>query len=142
MTRCAFADEVVADVERVTGVPARLVGVVTAGHTFLRVRTPDGDLAVKLTLVSEGRPDDPSGPVAAEVPGIVPLLPDHVASGTTHGHAWVASRWTPSGRLAGSTWWRRTPRQRDAARRVVDELAAVRTGRRPPGGRPAGSTQP
>ena len=128
-----FADEVIADLAQTIGEPAELRGVVTAGHTFLRVRTPSGDLAVKLTLVSEGRPEDPSGAVAAEVPGIVPLLPDHVASGTTRGHSWVASRWTPSGRLAGSTWWRRTARQRDAARRVVDELAAVRTGSTAPG---------
>ena len=128
-----LADAVVADLARITGAPTRLVGVVTAGHTFLRVRTPRGDLAVRLTLVAEGRPDDPSGPVTAEVPGIVPLLPDHVARGTTHGHPWVATRWTPSGRLTGTTWWRRTTRQRAAARRVVDELAAVRTGTTAPG---------
>lgn len=121
-----FADDVVADVAQVIGEPARLVGVITAGHTFLRVRTPSGDLAVKLTLVSRGRLDDPSGPVAAEVPGILPLLPAAVAAGTTHGHSWAATRWAPSRPLDG--WWRATSRQRRGALRVVDELSAVRTG--------------
>ncbi len=121
-----FADDVVADVAQAVGEPARLVGVITAGHTFLRVRTPSGDLAVKLTLVSRGRLDDPAGPVAAEVPGILPLLPVEIASGSTHGHSWAASRWAPSRPRDG--WWRPTSRQRHAAGRLVDELSAVRTG--------------
>ena len=129
----SLADDVIADVARATGTPARLVGVVAAGHAFLRLRTAGGDLAVKLTLVSRGRLHDPSRPVAAEVADLGPLLPDEVAAGTTHGHPWVASRWTPSGRLAGRGWWRRTTRQRAAAHRVVDVLAGVCTGSTEPG---------
>lgn len=128
-----LADEVLADLERATGRSGRLVGVVTAGHTVLRVRTDRGDLAVRLTLVHRDQDPDPSRTVLADVPALAPYLPETVATGATRGCPWVALAWVP-GRGGRPRWpWPAPETQWRAAEEVVDVLAAVPTGRTAPG---------
>ncbi|MDN4162845.1 oligosaccharide flippase family protein [Nocardioides abyssi] len=125
-----LADEVVAEVGERLGATARLVGVVTAGRTVLRVRTAQGDLAVRLDLL----PHEPDlvDRVRAEVPGAAAYLPQALASGTTRGCAWVATAWLPE---AGALrWpWPRPEWQWAVADELADALAAARTGTTGPG---------
>lgn len=130
--RPSLADEVLADLERTTGRPGRLVGVVTAGHTVLRVRTDAGDVAVRLTLVHRDQDPDPSGRPLADLPQLAPYLPTTLAAGTTRGCPWVALEWVPG--RAGNRWpWPAPETLWSAAEDVVDVLAARPTGRTGPG---------
>lgn len=131
--RPSLADEVLDQLARATGRAGRLVGVVTAGHTVLRVRTDEGDVAVRLDLVQRDRDRDAAAPVLAEVPGLAPYLPAQLGSGTVRDVPWVAVEWVPRrrGRLA---WpWPAPASLWDAAERVVDVLASRPTGRTAPG---------
>ncbi|QKE02161.1 oligosaccharide flippase family protein [Nocardioides marmotae] len=125
-----LADEVVAEVTEQLGTPGRLVGVTTAGHTLLRVRTGAGDVAVRLDLLDHG--PDPLERVRAEVPAAAPFLARALATGTTRGRAWVATAWLPrGGRLR---WpWPRPEWQWAVADELADVLAADRTGTTAPG---------
>ncbi|SDD70513.1 oligosaccharide flippase family protein [Nocardioides lianchengensis] len=131
--RPTLADEVLAQLEHATGVPGRLVGVVTAGHTVLRVRTADGDVAVRLSIVHPDRDPDPSRAVLADVPELAPLLPATLASGTVRGLPWVAVEWVPRRRSTGGWPWPTAESQADGAEAVVDALAARPTGETGPG---------
>jgi O-antigen/teichoic acid export membrane protein len=132
-TRPSLADEVLGQLERATGTAGRLVGVVTAGHTVLRVRTDDGDVAVRLNLVQRDRDPDASAAVLADVPALAPYLPAQVASGTVRGCPWVAVEWVPRRRGALSWPWPAPASLWSAADEVVDVLAARPTGRTAPG---------
>ncbi|MDN4174395.1 oligosaccharide flippase family protein [Nocardioides sp. SOB77] len=132
-----LADVVLADVvERLPetyGASGRLVGVTTAGHTLLRVRTAGGDVAVRLDLLEhEGDRSDLVDRVRAEVPAASPFLPEVLATGSTRGCAWVATAWLP--RTGGLRWpWPRPEWQWAVADELADVLAATRTGQTGPG---------
>ena len=124
----SFADRVLADLERATGRPGTLVGLVTGGHTVLRVRTADGDLAVRLSLTDPDRDVDAWTTVLADVPSAEPLLPEVVARGRVGDRPWVATHWTP--RRRGLAWpWPRPERQWSAAERLAELLGDHPTGR-------------
>lgn len=127
----SLADEVLTDLEAHTGVPGELVGLVTAGHTVLRVRRPDGDVAVRLSLVDPGRETDREDRVRADVPAADRFLPHVVARGRTRGRPWVATRWTP--RPGSGPRWPSPELQRRAADELVEELSACVTGTTGPG---------
>lgn len=129
----SFADLVVADLERATGRPGTLVGLVTGGHTVLRVRTSDGDVAVRLSLTDTDRAVDVWSAVATEVPAAGPLVPEVVARGRTGGRPWVAMHWTPRRRRALAWPWPRPERQWAAAERLAEVLGGAPTGRTGPG---------
>ena len=96
--RPSIADLVLADVAASTGMGGRLVGIETAGHTILRVRQPDGDIAIRLTMSNTERQPTVGGHVAADVPSVRPFIQTELARGTTLGCPWVATRWLPQGR--------------------------------------------
>lgn len=129
--RASLADAVVADIAKATGGTFALVGVVTAGHTVLRLRGDDGDVAVRLTLSRGERLRDPVEQMVGEVPGLVDLLPEVLARGETHGHPWVAARWVAPGSRFRSltTWLRASTRRSSVAEGLVDCLADAPTGR-------------
>lgn len=125
--RASLADAVLDDLEAATGVAGRLVGVVTAGRTVLRVRRHDGDVAVRLRLRDVGRIVDVADAVVAEVPAVAAFLPAAVARGETLGHPWRAVRWSSPTRppLSGR---RQTTEARRTAAALVDLLAEHPTG--------------
>lgn len=124
----SLAEVVAGDVGRAVGRPARLVGVVTAGQTILRIATDAGDLAVRLRMRQHGRPADLAASVAAEVPGLADWLPRVQARGTTAGCPWTASLWV-RGRTPRRPWaWADHRRGWKAADTVADLLAAHPTG--------------
>ncbi|HEX7107344.1 MAG TPA: oligosaccharide flippase family protein [Acidothermaceae bacterium] len=125
----SIADLVLADLAASTGRPGRLVGVETAGHTILRVRRSDGDIAVRLALSNTEQQPTVGGHVAAEVPSIRPLVQKELARGTTVGCPWVATRWLPRGRrpLVDLLWGER--RRWQIAETLVAGLSTVCTGR-------------
>ncbi|MFC6045360.1 oligosaccharide flippase family protein [Nocardioides hankookensis] len=125
--RPTLADEVVRDLAEATGRPGELVGVITAGHAVLRVRTGQGDLAVRLSLTDPGREIDVASRVRREVPDARPFLPVVDADGETAGRPWVATEWVPRRRAA---WpWPAPERQWAAAGRLAEVLGAHETGR-------------
>lgn len=129
----SFADRVVVHLEHTTGRPGALVGLVTGGHTVLRVRTPDGDLAVRLSLTDPDRDVEVWSRVAAEVPAAAPMLPETVARGRVGDRPWVATHWTPRRRRALAWPWPRADRQWAAADRLAEVLGSTVTGRTSPG---------
>ncbi|MBB6629313.1 oligosaccharide flippase family protein [Nocardioides sp. KIGAM211] len=132
VSRPSLADEVLVELQEATGRPGELVGLVTAGHAVLRVRSADGDVAVRLSL-TDGDRHDVADRVRADVPAVEPYLAPVVARGRTRGHPWVATRWTP-GRRGPLTWpWPRPERQWAVADEVVDVLSARVTGSTGPG---------
>lgn len=132
-TGVSFVDRVLADLERTTGEPGTLVGLVTGGHTVLRVRTAQGDLAVRLSLTDADRVVDVWSAVAAEVPAAEPMLPPVVARGRVADRPWVATHWTPRRRRPLEWPWPRPERQWAAAERLADVLGDAPTGRTGPG---------
>jgi O-antigen/teichoic acid export membrane protein len=132
VARATLADEVLHDVSRATGLEAELVGVITAGHTVLRVRTSEGDLAVRLSLTDPDREVDVAARVLRDLPDVRPFLPVVVAEGRTAGRPWVATEWTPRRRRL--TWpWPRATRQWAVAGELGTVLAGRVTGRTGPG---------
>ncbi|MCW2843935.1 MAG: hypothetical protein JWN22_1851 [Nocardioides sp.] len=126
--RPSLADELLDELAAQTGHAGELVGLVTAGHTVLRVRQPDGDVAVRLSLTDPDRETDVTARVLADVPGTEPFLPVVLAGGRTREHPWVATEWTPR-RRRPLTWpWPRTERQWAVADRLVDVLSERVTG--------------
>jgi O-antigen/teichoic acid export membrane protein len=124
----ALADDVVADLAAGIGSRGRLVGIETASGTTLRLRRPDGDVAVRLSL-SGADPHDALGEaVAADVPAVRPLMLPMLASGTTAGRPWVATRWLSPDRGPLLDVWRAARRRRDVATRTAAMLQDVRTG--------------
>ena len=129
----SLADEVLADVGEHTAGPGRLVGIVTAGRTILRMRCEGGELAVRLRLLDQDRVVDTSAVVAAEVPGIAELLPRVVAQGSTRGHPWTAMEWAP-GRAGRWRWpWADSTVAWTTAEATINLLAAHSTGSTSPG---------
>ncbi|MGB0100760.1 MAG: oligosaccharide flippase family protein [Nocardioides sp.] len=129
----SFVDEVLADLQDATGSPGTLVGLVTGGHTVLRVRTADGDLAVRLSLTDADRVVDVASQVAQSVPAAEHLLPVVVAHGRASGRPWVATHWTPR-RRRPLTWpWPARARQWQVAEELAGLLGEVVTGRTGPG---------
>ena len=100
--------------------------MITAGHVVLRVRTADGDFAVRLSLTDPEREVDVAARVLRDVPEArAASCPVVVAEGRTAGRPWVATEWTPR-RRRPLTWpWPRATRQWA----VADELAEVLAGR-------------
>lgn len=129
----SLADLVVADLERVTGTPGRLVGLVAAGRTVLRVRTGDGDVAVRLSLTDIDRVTDLTARVADAVPAAAPYLPVVVARGVSAGHPWVATEWTPRRRRPLSWPWTSAERRWEVAGELAGLLGSRSTGRTDPG---------
>lgn len=127
--RPTLADEVLADLARATGTVGELVGLITGGCAVLRVRTPDGDLAVRLSLTDPERDVDPAARVLGDVPDTERFLPRVVASGRTAGHPWVATEWTPRRRKALTWPWPRAAEQWAVADELVEVLAGESTGR-------------
>jgi O-antigen/teichoic acid export membrane protein len=124
----ALADDVIADLAARTGSPGRLIGIEAATGTTLRVRQPDGDVALRLSL-SGGDPHDAVGElVVADVPAIRPLLLRELASGTTTGRPWVATRWLSRNRGLLLDTWDATRRRWEVVTQTADVLQAVRTG--------------
>ncbi|MFB9311835.1 oligosaccharide flippase family protein [Nocardioides plantarum] len=130
----SLADRVVADLAAATGRPGRLVGVIAAGQTVLRVRHDDGggDIAVRIRLRALDHPPDLAAVVAGEVPGLLSVLPQVVARGHTAGHAWTASRWVGADRpsLVGR---RDVETRRRLAADTIEILQAHPTGTTAPG---------
>ncbi|WP_028642309.1 oligosaccharide flippase family protein [Nocardioides sp. URHA0020] len=127
--RPTLADAVVADLARATGLDGELVGVITAGHSVLRVRTAESDLAVRLSLTDPDREVDLAARVLRDVPDARAFLPVVVAEGRTAGRPWVATEWTPR-RRRPLTWpWPRTSRQWEVAGDLTEVLAGHVTGR-------------
>ncbi|WP_134741836.1 oligosaccharide flippase family protein [Nocardioides sp. 503] len=132
-----LADEVIRDLERATGVPGRLVGVATAGHAVLRVRRPDGDVAVRVSVTDPARDrdadNDRATQVLEQVPAMAPYLPTVLARGRTHERPWVATEWTPR-RRGALTWpWPSPEQQWQVADDVAQVLSAHVTGATGPG---------
>ncbi|WP_156390959.1 MULTISPECIES: oligosaccharide flippase family protein [unclassified Nocardioides] len=130
--RPTLADEVVRDLAATTGCDGELVGVITAGHVVLRVRTTQGDVAVRLSLTDAGREIDAAPRVLHDVPAARPFLPAVLAEGETAGRAWVATAWVPGRRRA--VWpWPAPDRQWAIADELAGVLGAQETGRTAPG---------
>ncbi|MCW2792541.1 MAG: tuaB [Nocardioides sp.] len=128
-----LADELLEDLAARTGHAGELVGLVTAGHTVLRVRHDDGDVAVRLSLTDRHRETDVTARVLADVPQAEPFLPVVLAGGHTRGRPWVATEWTPR-RRRPLTWpWPRSERQWAVAGKLVDVLSDRVTGATGPG---------
>ena len=122
--RPTLAADVLRDLARATGRDGELVGVITAGHSVLRVRTSEGDLAIRLSLTDPDREVDVAARVLRDVPDVRPFLPVVVAEGRTAGRPWIATEWTPRRRRL--TWpWPSAARQWA----VAGELATVLAGR-------------
>jgi O-antigen/teichoic acid export membrane protein len=125
----SLADDVLADLARATGRDGELVGLITAGHAVLRVRTAEGDVAVRLSLTDPEREVDPAARVLRDVPGVRPFLPVAIAEGRTAGRPWVASEWTPR-RRGPLIWpWPDPARQWAEAAQLAEVLAGHPTGR-------------
>ena len=129
----SIADLVLADVTASTGMPGRLVGIETAGHTILRVRQPDGDIAVRLALSNTEQQPTVGGHVAADVPGVRPFIQTELARGTTVGCPWVATRWLPQGRRPLVDLLRGERRRWEVVKALAAALPTVCTGRTKPG---------
>jgi O-antigen/teichoic acid export membrane protein len=126
--RPTLAEEVLRDLSRATGLSGELVGVITAGHSVLRVRTAEGDLAIRLSLTDPDREVDVAARVLRDVPDARPFLPVVVAEGRTTGRPWVATEWTP--RRRRPAWpWPSAARQWAVAGRLGTVLAGRVTGR-------------
>jgi len=127
--RRSLADDVLADLARATGQEGELVGLIAAGHVVLRVRTAEGDLAVRLSLTDPEREVDVAARVSQDVPDTRPFLPVVVAAGRTAGRPWVASEWTPRRRSALTWPWPSAARQWAVAGELAEVLAGHSTGR-------------
>jgi O-antigen/teichoic acid export membrane protein len=125
----ALADEVRHDLARATGLDGELVGLVTAGQVVLRVRTPEGDLAVRLSLTDADREVDVASRVLRDVPEARPFLPVLVAEGRTHDRPWAATEWTPRRHRPLAWPWPRATRQWAVASELTEVLAGRVTGR-------------
>jgi O-antigen/teichoic acid export membrane protein len=126
--RPTLADDVVRDLSRATGLEGEVVGVITAGHSVLRVRTTEGDLAIRLSLTDPDREVDVAARVLRDVPEARPFLPVVVAEGRTAGRPWVATEWTPRRRRLAWPWPGAT-RQWAVAGELGTVLAGRVTGR-------------
>lgn len=126
--RPTLADEVLRDLSRATGLDGELVGVITAGHTVLRVRSTEGDLALRLSLTDPDREVDVATRVLRDVPDARPFLPVVVAEGRTAGRPWLATEWTPRRRRLAWPWPSAT-RQWAVASELSKVLAGCVTGR-------------
>lgn len=93
----SLVDEIVADVAARLGDPARLVGVITAGHTVLRLRCGAREVAVRLSCTNPDSDVMPSSAILQEVPALAPFLPGEIARGRAGVHPWVATEWFPPG---------------------------------------------
>ena len=124
----SLADDVLADLARATGLDGELVGLITAGHAVLRVRTAEGDVAVRLSVTDPDREVDVAARVLRDVPGVRPFLPVVVAEGRTAGRPWVAAEWTPRRRRALTWPWPDASRQWAAADDLAEALAGHSTG--------------
>jgi O-antigen/teichoic acid export membrane protein/aminoglycoside phosphotransferase (APT) family kinase protein len=129
----SLVDEVLSDLEERTGLPGSLVGLVTGGQVVLRVRTPEGDLAVRLSITDPDREVEVASRVLEDVPEAADHLPVVVAAGRTAGRPWVATHWTPRTRRPLSWPWPRPERQWEAAAELARILGARTTGRTAPG---------
>ena len=129
----SLAHRVLADVAAQTGMPGRLIGIETAGRTILRVRQPDGDIAVRLAITNTEQHVSVGGHVAADVPQVRALVQAEVARGTTMGCPWVATRWLPSGRRSIIDLCSGQRCRWKAAELLVEALQTVRTGTTEPG---------
>ncbi len=130
--RSTLADDVLRDLSRATGLDGELVGVITAGHSVLRVRTGEGDLAIRLSLTDPDREVDVAERVLRDVPEARAFLPVVVAEGRTAGRPWVATEWTPRRRRL--PWpWPGAARQWAVADELAEVLAGHSTGRTGPG---------
>jgi len=125
--RPTLADAVLRDLARATGLDGELVGVITAGHSVLRVRTTQGDLAIRLSLTDADREVDVAARVLRDVPDARPFLPVVVAEGRTDGRPWVATEWTPRRPLRAWPWPSKT-RQWAVAGELTTVLAGRQTG--------------
>ncbi|MCW2774240.1 MAG: tuaB [Nocardioides sp.] len=125
----SLADEVRRDLARATGLDSDLVGLVTAGQVVLRVRTVEGDLAVRLSLTDTEREVDVASRVLHDVPEARRFLPVLVAEGQTRGRPWAATEWTPRRHRPPSWPWPRASRQWEVARELAEVLAGRETGR-------------
>ncbi|GAA4694413.1 oligosaccharide flippase family protein [Nocardioides conyzicola] len=127
--RPTLVDAVLSDLETASGSAGELVGLITAGCVVLRVRTGDGDVAVRLSLTDPERDLDVAARVLRDVPGSERFLSRVVAAGRTFGRPWVATEWTPR-RRGPLTWpWPRSSDQWAVADDLSGVLAAEATGR-------------
>ena len=122
-----FVDELIEDLAAQTGRPGAVIGVQTAGDTIVRVRQPDRDLAVRVSLTVHDRNFGYGESVAEEVPAIRDLIQWPVASGRTGGARWVATDWMPRRRRSPLELRRVTRRQWGIARRLAGDLQQVPT---------------
>jgi O-antigen/teichoic acid export membrane protein len=129
----SLAELIISDVARRLRTPCGLVGVETAGQTILRVRSADGDLAVRLSLSAAAPLIDPARRVAGEVAAARPLVLPELAAGRTAGFDWTATPWLPRGRRPVSDLWFGQRRRRRVAHRLVQALEQHRTGIAQPG---------
>lgn len=124
----SLVDRVLDDLAAETGHTGQLVGLVCGGQVVLRVRTDDGDLAVRLSVTDGDRLVDTSSRVLADVPAAAPYLPVVVAGGRTSGRPWQATRWSPRRRRAA--WpWPAAERRWEAAEELAELLSAQVVGR-------------
>jgi O-antigen/teichoic acid export membrane protein/aminoglycoside phosphotransferase (APT) family kinase protein len=123
----SLIDELLVDLEAQTGRPGTVVGVQTAGDTIVRVRQPDRELAIRLSLTAHDRNFAYGATVADEVPAIRDLVQRPVASGRTCGAPWVATEWLPRRRRSPLELRRVTRRQWSVAHRLTVELQKVPT---------------
>lgn len=131
--RPSLAEEILTELAAATGLPGRLVGIQTAGHTILRVRRADGDVAVRVSLTDTQRQVSVGTSVAAEVPALAPLVLTELARGTTHGRAWVATAWLPHRRRRLVDVLRAPGQQAAAVGELVAALRSQQTGVTAPG---------
>jgi O-antigen/teichoic acid export membrane protein len=124
----SIADLVLADLATQTGMPGRLIGIETAGHTILRVRRRDGDVAVRLALSTTQHKVTVGGQVGADVPSVRSLIQVELARGNTLGCPWVATRWLPQGRRSVVDLWRGEGRRWRVADKLAAALQTMRTG--------------
>jgi Phosphotransferase enzyme family len=124
----SLVERVLADVATATGVHARLVGVHTAGHTILRLRSASSDIAVRMSFCHPDLELDASPTVVADVPSLADVVPREIARGTTCGCPWAVNTWVPSRRYFFAGRWRPDARRWAFAAEVAGRLQTVRTG--------------
>jgi len=124
----SLADEIATDLADRLGERVRLIGVITAGHTVLRLRCGSRDVAVRLSCTNPGSEVMSSSAILRDVPALAPFLPAEIARGRAGVHPWVATEWFPADAMRLMRSHRTAERCHEAFERIARVLDAAPTG--------------